>query len=328
MLIQSNRILKRIIFLFIFFIPLLSPAQTDSTYIGFFDQELSIRPYVYDKFTALSHEIGDHDDEITYRPNNPFGIGIGLTWKNISLSGGYGFDFMRNKKKGKTRSLDFQYHYYGRKFVMDFFFSNYKGFFTEDGKKEGVYELYPNLKLRQYGMFGQYIFNGRKFSYKAAYSQNEKQLKSVGSFLLGGGIYYNYFSSDSILAEGIPNYLNNYQIGVSAGYAYTWVIKKRYYLSGSMSVGVNFGTESLSKIHKVEIYPSLFPRFSAGYNADTWSIALSGVNNRIYVHFKDQSKLSFDTGSLQISFVKRFSIVPKFMRNIDWQPPSFYPSGL
>ncbi|MDU1892227.1 MAG: DUF4421 domain-containing protein [Dysgonomonas sp.] len=318
--------MKKILFFFLLF-PCLCPAQTDSTYIGFFEQELALRPYVYDKFTALSHEIGDHDEEVTYRPNNPFGIGLGITWKNISLSGGYGFDFMRNKKKGKTRSIDFQYHYYGRKFVMDFFFQDYKGFFTEDEDKDGVYTLFPDIRLKQYGIFGQYVFNGRKFSYKAAFSQNEKQLKSAGSFLLGGGIYYNQAFSDSTIVESIPNKLNNYQIGVSGGYAYTWVFKKNFYLSGSFSVGVNLGTESL-KIRKVEVYPSLFPRMSMGYNSDTWSIALSGVNNRVYVHFEDKDKLSFDTGSLQISFVKRFRIAPKLIRNIKWEPPAFYPTGL
>ncbi len=42
-------------------------SQIDSTYIGFFSHELSIRPYFSDSFTALSCQFGD-DDEITYRP--------------------------------------------------------------------------------------------------------------------------------------------------------------------------------------------------------------------------------------------------------------------
>ncbi len=285
-------------------------SQVDSSYIGFFDRKTSIRPYFIEKFTALSHEVNGNGDEIEYRPNTPMGIGIGATYKNISLSGGYGFNFMRDKEKGKTKSIDFQYHHYARKFVIDFFFQNYKGFYTEDSDEE--YTLYPDIKLIQYGTFAQYIFNGNKFSYQAAYNQNEKQLKSAGSFLLGGGIYYNKAASDSTLVFINSRRLNNFQFGVSGGYAYTWVPNKRIFVSGSISVGVNVGTEGIRRVgkEKFKIYPTAFPRFSMGYNHDTWSIGLSTVINRVYIVYSGDSKMSFDTGVIQLSFIKRFDVLP------------------
>lgn len=282
-------------------------SQIDSTYIGFFSHELSIRPYFSDSFTALSCQFGD-DDEITYRPNAPFGLGIGITYKGYSISGSYGFGFMRDKKKGNTKATDFQYHHYGRKFVMDLFFQRYKRFYIE--REREVYDLFSDIKLTQYGGFAQYVFNGNRFSYQAAFDQNQRQLKSTGSFLLGGGVYYNKVESDSTLAfNNGAKMMENVQIGVSLGYAYTWVINKRVYISGSIAVGANLGAEGFDKLGKKEewkIYPTVFPRFSAGYNHDNWSLGLSVVNNRVYILFSDEAKMAFDTGAIQFRFIKRF----------------------
>lgn len=156
-------------------------SQVDSTYIRSFSQELSLKVYFIDKYTLLSLKSGNDSDEITYEPNSPYGIGLGFSYKGYSLSGAYGFGFMRDKRKGKTKAADFQYHYYGRKFVMDLYFQKYRRFFTESNEK---YKLFPDIRLKQYGCFSQYVFNGNKFSYEAAFDQNKKQLKSSGSFLL------------------------------------------------------------------------------------------------------------------------------------------------
>ncbi|WP_029902136.1 DUF4421 domain-containing protein [Prevotella sp. 10(H)] len=299
---------------FILFLSLNSSAQVDSTYIGFFEHELSVRTYFMDKFAVLSHQENNHHDEISYRSNAPFGIGLGFSYKNVTLSGSYGFDFMRDKKRGKTRSYDFQYHSYGRKFVYDIFFQSYKGLYHEP--KEEQYDIYPDISLRQYGFNGQYIFNGNKFSYPAAFNQSEKQLKSAGSFLLGGAMYYSRARSDSSIVFQDGHKLRNYQIGINGGYAYTWVPNKRLFISISASVGANIGYENIDgHRNRVKVYPSVFPRFSMGYNHDSWSIGTSFVYNRIYILFTGPSKMALDTGALQFNLIKRFGRAPKFLRD-------------
>ena len=293
-------------------------SQVDSTYIGFFEQKHSLRPYFSYSFTSLTHEVNDNK-VITYRPNTPFGIGLDLSYRGISIGGAYKPGFLRDGEKGKTRLLDFQYHFYKRKFVFDFFFQDYKGLYVQEKEGDDI-ELYPDIHLTQYGIFGQYVFNGNQFSYQAAFSQNEKQLKSVGSFLLGGGIYINRARSDSslVFTEG-RHFLNNFQFGVSAGYAYTWVASNRFYVSGSMTVGVNVGAESVSAFgkKKTEVYPTLFPRISVGYNNEDWSISFTGINNRVFIFHSDESNMAFDTGHIQVSFIKRFNLLPPFARKAE-----------
>ncbi len=301
--------------LFFVLLPYAGNAQYDSTYISPFKQELSVGMYSYYEFTMLTHEV-DEDKNVSYMPNSPVGLGLSVSYKNFSLSGGMGFRFLRNKKLGETRVIDWQYHHYGRKFIFDVFFQNYKGFYNKDENDRKIIHTYPDIKIIQYGAFGQYIFNNKKFSYRAAFDQNERQLKSAGSFQLGGGFYFNQVSSDTTLTINEKNKLNKYQLSISGGYVHTFVIKKNYFAAIGVSAGLNIGTESLSPIKKLELSPSLFPRMSTGYNGSNWSIGLSFVMNRTYVSFNDKLNMLFDTGSAKITFIRRFDVAPHFLHKV------------
>lgn len=161
---------------------------------------------------------------------------------------------------------------------------------------------------------GQVVFNNKKFSYKAAFNQNERQLKSAGSFLLGGGVYFTKISSDSSFVHKTRNSLRNFQFGVSGGYAYTWAINKRWFASGSATVGANFGTERINDFgkQKIEIYPTFFPRIATGYNKEKWSLGLSYINNLIFSSFSEStnSNVGLSSGNFQIAYIWRFDSNP------------------
>lgn len=290
-----------------------SQTQVDSTYIGAFGQRYSIQTFFGSNFVGLIHTL-DNDLETTYMPNAPFAIGLGVSWGKSSIGFGYGFPFMRDPKKGKTKTnmLSFQYHYYGRKFIADVFFQDYKGLYTEDEDKSEVYHFFPDIHVTQYGALWQYVFNGKKLSYRAAFNQTERQLKSAGSFLMGGGATYNVLKAQTSLDLNEKNTINNIQIGINGGYGYTWVANKRIYLSGTLSVGINIGKEYMDKFNfkDLDIYPSVYPRIGFGYNHDTWSLRLSAINNLTHISLTDKEKLSFMTGNIQLTFIKRFGDIP------------------
>ena len=285
-------------------------AQVDSTYIGFFDRSVSLKGYSSRSFVFLLQN--SENEEYEYMPNNPFNFGVGFSWKNtmLSFSYGYGFDFLRDRNKGKTESFDFQFHNYGRKFVFDVFIQKYKGFYLED-EKHNV-ELFPNLSVQQYGVYGLYVFNNKKFSYKAAFDQSQKQLKSAGSFLLGFGVYDSKIESDSSIIINDQNILRNFQFGVSAGYAYTWVLGRRWFISGSVTSGIHFGSEKFSTFgkQKLEVYPTVFPRVSVGYNREKWSLGFSYVNNIIFPSFSKDNSLGLSSGNFQLSYIWRLEDIP------------------
>ena len=76
---------------------------------------------------------------------------------------------------------------------------------------------------------GYYMFNGKKFSYAAAYDQSVIQKRSAGSLM--AGLMYNYtdidyasdLNGDIIYAmEGLGR-MKLWQVSVGVGYAYNWV---------------------------------------------------------------------------------------------------------
>lgn len=296
---------------------LLSYSQVDYNYIGFFEQKIAVKGFLAKKYVFLFHE---YDELIsrTYMPNNPFELGLGLSLNNTAFSFGYGygFSFMRDKERGKTSSFDFQFHHYGRKYTFDIFFQKYKGFYMEDDNTDIEFELCPDLEIKKYGFDAHYIFNNKKFSYKAAFNQSEKQLRSAGSFLLGGGVYYTHIQSDTSFIYNDKNQLKNFQFGISGGYAYTWVIKRDYFINVSATGGIHFGNETIGRIgkDKLEVYPSIFPRISMGYNQENWSVGFSYLGNMIFPSFTENNSIGLMSGNFQFTYTHRFSSTPPLSR--------------
>lgn len=283
---------------------------TVHTYIRSFEQAFSAKVYSVEKFAVFAKEnTKDESREFTYRTNNPVNLGLGVAWKDMTLSFGYGFDFFRDKKRGKTNSLEFQHHWYGRKFMYDFFLQQHKGFYNEKPDLNKQYTLYPDIKMNMYGGTLQYVFNNKKFSYKAAFNQSEVQLKSAGSILAGISLYYSKIRTDTtVLFEGMSQNHENLQFGVSGGYAYTWVINRHWFVTGSATVGVSIGNNEPKHFFKerMEVYPSLNSRFAFGYNANSWSLGGSALFNRVYLFFDKEESLSMNNLNFQLTFIKRF----------------------
>lgn len=292
-------------------------SQIDSTYIGFFDYEVSVKGYFSKNFLMLTQETGP-DKEKTYIPNNPVNLGAGFSWNNTSLSFGYGygFDFTTDKELGKTKAFDFQFHHYNRNFAVDVFIQKYSGYYVEEDDSDKSPGLCPDLKIQQYGLNAQYVFNSKKFSYKAAFDQSQKQLKSAGSILLGVGVSQTKIDSDSSFYYNEKNNLRNFQFGVSGGYTYTWVIDKRFYVNGSITAGIHFGSESIGRFgkQKLEVYPAVLPRISAGFNKKSWSLGLNYVGTLTFPSYSKQFGLLLHSGCFQIGYIKRFTTGPFGMK--------------
>ena len=97
----------------------------------------------------------------------------------------------------------------------------------EDAWKE--VHLTDPIHVRTVMADGYYLFNGKRFSYAAAYDQSVVQKRSAGSLM--AGLMYNYthidYASDSngdivYMMQGLGR-VKLWQGSVGAGYAYNWV---------------------------------------------------------------------------------------------------------
>ena len=90
-------------------------------------------------------------------------------------------------------------------------------------------QLIDPIKVRTLFLDGYYLFNGKHFSYAAAYDQSVLQKRSAGS-LMAGGMYYYGRTDYASHSNGDLIYLMNglgkvklWQGSVGVGYAYNWV---------------------------------------------------------------------------------------------------------
>ena len=85
---------------------------------------------------------------------------------------------------------------------------------------------------------GYYLFNGKRFSYAAAYDQSAIQKRSAGSIMVGAMYYYARIkyndneNADFILLMDNIGLHKMWQFGVGAGYAYNWVPCRGLLVSG------------------------------------------------------------------------------------------------
>jgi hypothetical protein len=275
-------------------------AQTavDSAYIEQYPHKMMVKAFL----SRNSIEIGHNEKD--YSPNNPTRLGIGFSLKNtvINLSYSFGLFTENDKDYGKTKSADFQIHNYGRRFITDLFYQDYKGFYNEEGK---TVTTYPDTSVQLIGGEWTYVYNHRQFSAKAAFEQTEKQLQSAGSFLLGGGAYYYKLRLEDALDTDTKR-IKNFQLGVNAGYGYTWVINEHWLMSGIGTAGITVGNETnLLEDGKVKLYPSVFARGSAGYHKNDWGVSLTFfVNNKLLYYTKENFTLT--SVNMQIAYIKHF----------------------
>lgn len=284
---------------------------TDTAYIRPYTQKVLMGGYVSTNAVQLVNA------GKTYLPNNPFNVGVIFALKNTVINAmfDYGVVSLKGKSYGKTSLTDFQIHNYGRYLMLDLFIQQYKGFYSQSGSAGHEIMRYPDLSVSQIGGEGTYVFNGNKFSGKAAFEQSEQQLQSAGSVILGAGVYLYKARLDSNMVITGKNPFRNFQAGVNGGYAYSWVINNRWMLAGMAKAGASYvNVPQLNGGEKIKVYPTAFARGSATYQKPRWAASfLMLINNKSA--FAYQNKYQITSVNFQLSYVRHFNSIFKNKKN-------------
>jgi len=103
----------------------------------------------------------------------------------------------------------------------------------EQAELSGEVDLVDPIRVHTLIANAYYLFNGRRFSYAAAYDQSVLQKRSVGSLMVGLMYYYGRIDYASNPNADLINVMNGlgkvklWQSSVGGGYAYNWVPTKR-----------------------------------------------------------------------------------------------------
>lgn len=280
--------------------------NADTLYTKEYEQKFRIMPH-------LSYStVQARDNGVTYSPNSPMAIGFGVAIKNtfLDFKFGYGFIPLRGEEYGKTQTLDLQLHNYNKKFLFDFFYQNYIGFYGQTD--EGV-QIYNEMELYQLGVEATYILNSDRYSAEAAFEQSVIQLKSAGSIVVGGGAYgYRVLPAKLDGDSENPGFIDNAQLGLNAGYAYSWVMNPSLMMSGMATVGANFGNEPARiEDYKFKVFPTVFARYSLAYHKANWALAFILLVHNKAIYPNDVNNINITTTRLEMCYVRHFNQVFK-----------------
>ena len=262
----------------------------DSTYYRKYPGTVTARIYASQKYSSFRFREPPGIQELDYRANEKLDLGLGASYNGITLNLGYGFGFLNHKNpaKGATKGLDVQFHLYPYKWSVDIGAIFHNGLYLapKGSAADDPNSFYSRSDTKQtlVGIAAYRVPRADRFSYHAAIAQSERQLRSAGSVLYGGNIYYSSLRGDSDLVPvkyrfvypqaGITK-INNITIGPGIGYAYTWVFGKYFFITPSLiaNLDLNFNSEQgATKNNKFSVTPGTVYKGSLGYNSDTWSL--------------------------------------------------------
>ena len=332
------------LFILSLFLTISARAQTveikhearDKAYVkDFYKTHIIVRLYESSRFN--DYKLSDGSYKLIYKPNHHNDIGLGFTYKVISVN----FEFyipplgQNNSLYGVTHSFDLQTYVYIKKFIIDFYSQFYDGYYLANGSQV-LAGGQPNIVKRtdistkDISLLCTYVFNDEHFSFNGPFYQNEIQKKSAGSFQVGAGIFHNDGHADSSFIPSLlkdPGFFSGYHfngisytgIGVNAGYAYTRVIYRHFFITGSLCAGIGVGDAVVTggiKDSRAGMEYMVNGKFAAGYTNDKYFLGVTYLRlvtemNSVAPHSYEQES----TGNFRFTIARRFrikkDIIPK-----------------
>ena len=144
-------------------------------------------------------------------------LSVAVSYLGLSLSA----SLNPAKLMGKYRDYELNFNSYGKRFGFDIIYQdakNFTGWHDHDGM-ERIELPADMLKVKTLNVNAFYVFNSRRFSFPAAFSQSYIQRRSAGSFLLAASGQGQHASLD--WEQEMQLKVTN--IGIGAGYGYNYV---------------------------------------------------------------------------------------------------------
>jgi hypothetical protein len=310
----------------------------DSLYLADYTGLLTARLFLlYQNASLFINPAAGSISSISYRPNTNVRVGIAAFWKWFGLGIGIDNPFYKTDRDayGKTTSLDLRVNAYGRKFAGEIFLQQYKGFYISAPERaDNTHYIIPDMRTFSIGLAGYWIYNSKRFSIRAAFTQNERQKKSAGSLVVRPAfLYYKVTSPNGIIpqelideyqipAAGLVSDGKFYSLELSPGYVYTLVFLGNCYLTAALFPGVaaQYSTfrNNETAYTDFEFTFQLSGRFAMGYNSDKWFLGGSfqtGFNE--LPNQLNHARFSYDVSQFRFWGGTRFSIFKKKSRPPD-----------
>lgn len=297
-------------------------SNFDTTYISpnRYNYALMLDHFTNYEYYSISSIIPEPQRlRLSPKPHNKIGVYFGWRW--IFLGWSVDTEALLGKKSGKKKGTEFDLSLYSSKLGVDIFyrrtgndykihkvtgFSNIPSDYSED---------FRGLKVDMKGLNLYYIFNNRRFSYPAAFSQSTNQRRNAGSFIAGLSVSTHNLNFDyTLLPEIIRETMNSgmkvkhikyTNLSLNFGYAYNWVFARNCLACLSVNPAVAYKTSRIEKAEgeKNEWYKNInidfIVRAGIVYNNSKYFVGSSFVG-RTYDYYRKNFSLNNGFGTLQV----------------------------
>ena len=260
--------------------------------------------------------------KLSFSPNPHNKIGLYFGWRWIFLGWSVDVDDIYRKTNRKNKGTEFDLSLYSSKLGVDIFYrrtgNNYKihkirGFYDEIPSNYS--ENFNGLKVDIKGLNLYYIFNNRKFSYPAAFSQSTNPRRNAGTFIAGFSISKHNLDFDY---EELPEYIQEKMnpgmkvnkikytnANISFGYAYNWVFARNCLACISLTPAIAYKASDVdAETHEGKQWYSKFNldfliRAGIVYNNGKYFVGSSFVGKN-YNYHRNNFSLDNGFGTLQV----------------------------
>ena len=214
-------------------------------------------------YSIRGRSAGSDKQQINFYSKPRLTLGPYIGWHWIFL--GYNFDIARTYTSNK--STQFNLSVYSSAFGADLIYQKNNGDYTIGSVKgfgkqnDKIYKdvKFDGLKTSIKSLNVYYIFNHKRFSYPAAFSQSTVQRRSCGSPMIGIGYTKHTLSIDwqklnttisNILGSDVTDkYLDKNvisgkikytDVSISGGYGYNWVFARNWLFASSLSLALGY----------------------------------------------------------------------------------------
>ena len=260
--------------------------------------------------------------KLSFSPNPHTKIGLYFGWRWIFLGWSVDIDDIYRKTNRKNKGTEFDLSLYSSKLGVDIFYrrtgNNYKihkirGFYDEIPSDYS--EDFSGLKVDIKGLNLYYIFNNRKFSYPAAFSQSTNQRRNAGTFIAGFSISkhnldFDYQQLPAYIQERMNpgmkvNKIKYTNANISFGYAYNWVFARNCLACLSLTPAIAYKASDVDaetqegKAWYSKFNLDLLLRAGVVYNNGKYFVGTSFVGKN-YNYHRNNFSLDNGFGTLQV----------------------------
>jgi hypothetical protein len=260
--------------------------------------------------------------KLSFSPNPHNKIGLYFGWRWIFLGWSVDIDDIYRKTNRKNKGTEFDLSLYSSKLGVDIFYrrtgNNYRihkirGFYDEIPSDYS--EDFSGLKVDIKGLNLYYIFNNRKFSYPAAFSQSTNQRRNAGTFIAGFSISkhnldFDYQQLPAYIQERMNpgmkvNKIKYTNANISFGYAYNWVFARNCLACLSLTPAIAYKASDVdAETQEGKAWYSKFNldfllRAGVVYNNGKYFVGTSFVGKN-YNYHRNNFSLDNGFGTLQV----------------------------